>query len=113
MKVNKTFDDNRLGFILNSNQTLFFTKNSFFYAKLGCTQSHLGPLGDFKRYMQLIPGSYKSEKPINFTGVDKIHLKRDCMNGYIVNGFLEPLLYSFALDKPRVRNYTNNLVKNF
>ena len=30
----------------------------------------------------------------------KIHLEGDCVNGSIVNGFREPLLYSYALDKP-------------
>ena len=48
----------------------------------------------------MIAGSYKSDKPINITGIDKIHLKADCINGSIVNGVPEPVLYSFALDKP-------------
>ena len=31
---------------------------------------------------------------------DKNRLKRDCINDGVVNGIREPILYSFALDKP-------------
>ena len=48
----------------------------------------------------MIPGSYKSEKPINITGIDKVYLKCDCFDGSIVNGIREPILFSFALDQP-------------
>ena len=48
----------------------------------------------------MISGSYKSDKPINITGIDKIHLKCDCIQGSIVNGIREPILYSFVLDQP-------------
>ena len=48
----------------------------------------------------MIAGSYKSDKPINITGIDKIHLKCDCTNGSIVNGVREPILYSFLLSSP-------------
>ena len=48
----------------------------------------------------MIAGSYKSDKPINITGIDKIHLKCDCIDGSIVNGTREPILYSFALSSP-------------
>ena len=48
----------------------------------------------------MIPGSYKSEKPINITGIDKVDLKADCIQESIVNGIREPILYSFALDQP-------------
>ena len=48
----------------------------------------------------MIPGTYKSERPISFIGVDKIHLKAYCINGSIVNGIRETILYSFGLDQP-------------
>ena len=48
----------------------------------------------------MIAGSYKSDKPINITGIDKIHLKCDCIQGSIVNGVREPILFSFALSSP-------------
>ena len=48
----------------------------------------------------MIAGSYKSDKPINITGIDKVHLKCDCIDGSIMNGKREPILYSFALDQP-------------
>ena len=48
----------------------------------------------------MIAGSYKSDKPIKITSIDKIHLKCDCVEGSIVNGIREPISYSFAFDKP-------------
>ena len=48
----------------------------------------------------MIAGSYKGDRPINITGVDKVHLKGDCDNGSIVNGTREPILYSLALSSP-------------
>ena len=48
----------------------------------------------------MIKGSHKSDKPINITGIDKIHLKCDCIRGSIVIGIQEPILYSYALLSP-------------
>ena len=48
----------------------------------------------------MIPGINKSDRPTNLTGIDKIHLKLDCIDGSIVNGIKEPILYSFALIAP-------------
>ena len=57
-------------------------------------------LGDVEEFVQLIPGLYKSDKPIHITGIDKVHLNCDCFTGSIVNGIREPFLYSFALSSP-------------
>ena len=100
VKVNITIDDMRLKSNLKINQTLIFTEKSFFYTILGFTQSRSYPLDDIDVFYQLIPGSYKSDKPINITGIDKIHLKCDCIQGSIVNGIREPILYSFASSRP-------------
>ena len=100
VKINVTIDDIRLKSNLKINQTLIFTEKSFFYTILGFTQSHQGPLNDIDGFYQILPGSYKSNKPINITGKDKIHLKCDCIQGSIVNGIREPILYSFALSSP-------------
>ena len=48
----------------------------------------------------MIAGSYKSDRPIKITGIDKIHLKCDCIQGSIVNGIRESILFSFALSSP-------------
>ena len=48
----------------------------------------------------MIAGSYKSDKPINITGIAKVHIKCDCIDGSIMTGTREPVLYSFALDQP-------------
>ena len=67
---------------------------------MGLIESHSGHLSDIDGYVQLIPGTYKSERPINITAIDRIRLKCDCINGSIVNGVREPFLYSFVLEKP-------------
>ena len=100
VKISITIDDIRLKSNLKINQTLLFTEKSFFYTILGFTQSRSYPLDDIDGFYQLIAGSYKSIKPINITGTDKIHLKCDCIQGSIVNGIREPILYSFALSSP-------------
>ena len=96
-----TIDDTRLKSNLKINKTLIFTNKSFFYTILGFTQSHQGPLNDFEGFYQILPGSFKSDKPINITGIDKFHSKCDCIQGSIVNGIREPILYSFTLSSPR------------
>ena len=100
VRVNITIDDIRLKSKLKINQTLIFTEKSFFYTILGFTQSRSYPLDDIDGFYQLIAGSYKRHKPVNITGIDKIHLKCDCIQGSIVNGIREPILYSFALSSP-------------
>ena len=100
VKKSVTIDDNKLKSNLKINQTLIFNKRSFLSTILGTTQSYSGPLGDLDGYIQLIPGTFKSDKPINNNSFDNIHLKCDCMEGSIVNGVRDPTLYSFALDKP-------------
>ena len=100
VKVNITIHDIRLKSISKINQTLLFTEKSFFYTILGFTQSRSYPLDDIDGFYQIIAGSYKSDRPINNTGIDKIHLKSDCIQGSIVNGIREPILFSFALSAP-------------
>ena len=100
VKVNITIDDTRLKSNIKINQTLIFTERSFFYTILGFTQSRSYPLDYIDGFYQLIAGSYISDRPINITGIDKIHLKCVCIQGSIVNGIREPILYSFALSSP-------------
>ena len=114
MKVSVTIDDIRLKSNLKLNQTLIFTEKSFFYTILAFTQSRSYPLDDIDGFYQLIPGSYKSDRPINFTGIDKIHLKCDCKQGSILNGIREPILYSFGLlSPPGYKMYNEPRVKLF
>ena len=48
----------------------------------------------------MVAGLYIGNKPINITGIDKFHLKCDCIQGSIVNGVREPILYSYVLSNP-------------
>ena len=45
-------------------------------------------------------GTHKSEKPVMITTTDKVHLKCDCVDGSIVNGIREQILFSFNLSAP-------------
>ena len=100
VKLSVKIDDIRIKSNLKTNQTLFFTEKSFFHTILGFTRLHFYPLDDIDGFYQLIAGSYRSDRPINITGIDKIHLKCDCMQGCIINGIREPILYSFGLSSP-------------
>ena len=93
MKVSITIDDIRLKSNLNINQTLIFTAKSFFYTILGFIGSHFYPLDNLDGFYQLIAGSSESEEPISITGIDKVHLKCDCIKGSIVNGIPQPIFY--------------------
>ena len=99
VKVSITIDDIRLKSNINVNQTLIFTRRSFFCTKLGFSQSHSGPLGDIDGFIRLTAGTYESDRPINITSIDKVHSKCDCTDG-IVNGIRGPILYSFGLSTP-------------
>ena len=45
-------------------------------------------------------GTHKSEKPVMITTTDKVHLKCDCVDGSIVSGIREQILFSFYLSAP-------------
>ena len=79
VKVSVSIDDIRLKSNLKFYQTLIFTEKSFFYTLLVFTRSRSHPLDDIDGFYQLISGSYKSDKPIDITWIDKIHLKCDCI----------------------------------
>ena len=67
-----------------------FDEMSFFSTILGFT-----PGWDYKHYNQ-----YLSQKIVNLSNTNKIHLKCDAIDGSVVNGVRQPILYSFVLDKP-------------
>ena len=45
-------------------------------------------------------GTHTSEKQVMITTTDKVHLKCDCVDGSIVNGIREQILFSFSLSAP-------------
>ena len=75
-------------------------KKQFFHTILGFTQSYSGVLGDIEGFIQLIPGTYKCDKPINITCVENVHLKCYCIIGSFVKGIRQPTFFSLAPDKP-------------
>ena len=113
VKLKITIDDIRLKSNLNTNKTIKFTRKPFFPVILGFTQSHSGELGDIPGFSEIKPGSCKSDKPINVTGIDKVHLKCDCIGGSIVNTIREPISYSFALLSPPGHKIYKEPRKNF
>ena len=110
VKIYITIDDIRLKSNLKTNQILLSTEKSFFYTILGFTQFRSYPLDDIEGFYQLIPGFYKSDTPINITGIDKVHLKADCIQGSIINGIREPILYS---SPPGYKIYKEPRIKLF
>ena len=65
-------------------------------------------------FINLIAGWYKSDRPINITGIDKVHLKCVCINGSIVIGVRKPILFSFGLSSPPAqKNFSQPRVKLF
>ena len=46
------------------------------------------------------PGVYTSDKILNLSTVDKIRFKCDVIDGSILSGPGQPILFSFVLDKP-------------
>ena len=66
-----------------------FDEKSFFSTRLGFT-----PGWDYKHY-----NKYTSQKVLNLGSTNKIHLKCDCIDGSVLNGLRQPILYSFVLDK--------------
>ena len=78
--------------------TLRFDERSFFRTLLG-----FEPYWDYKptnTHHIPIPGVYTSDKILNLTTTSKIHLKCDVIDGSVVDGVRQPILYSFVLDKP-------------
>ena len=69
--------------------TLRFDERSFFRTLLGFT-----PYWDYK-----CPGVYTSDKTLNIKTVNEIHLKYDVIDGSVVDGVRQSILYSFVLDK--------------
>ena len=77
--------------------SLRFDKKSFFITLLG-----FEPYWDYKPIYSNhphIPTVYISEKILNLSTTNKIHLKCDIIDGSVVNGLRQPILYSFVLDK--------------
>ena len=66
-----------------------FDEKSFFSTILGFNSGW-----DYKHYKK-----YTSQKFVNLGNTNKINLKCDVINGSIVDGFSQPILYSFVLDK--------------
>ena len=67
-----------------------FDEKSFFSTILGFTAGW-----DYKHYKK-----YFSQKVVNLSNTNKIHLKCDAIDGSIQNGSRQPILFSFLLDKP-------------
>ena len=67
-----------------------FDEKSFFSTILG-----FSPGWDYKHY-----NKYISQKIVNLSNTNKIHLKCDCIDGSIQDGIRQPILFSFVLDKP-------------
>ena len=66
-----------------------FDEKSFFSTILGFTSGW-----DDKHY-----NKNNSQKIVNLNSTNKIHLKCDCIDGSVLNGIRQPILFSFVSDK--------------
>ena len=66
-----------------------FDEKSFFNTILGFTSGW-----DYKHY-----NKYTSQKVANLGSTNKIRLKCYCIDGSVLNGIRQPILFSFVLDK--------------
>ena len=66
-----------------------FDEKFFFSTLLGFTSGW-----DYNHY-----NKYTSQKFLNLDSTNKIHLKCDIIDGSVVNGLRQPILYSFVLDR--------------
>ena len=90
--INIEFDDitRKAKLVVNSGIiAIRFDEKSFFSIILGFT-----PGWDYKHY-----NKYVSQKIVNLSNTNKIHLKCDVIDGTVVDGVRQPILYSFVLDK--------------
>ena len=85
-KINIEADTKLMKSVLTTSYSIYF--NSELNTLLGFTN---------KGYSS---GTHKSEKPVMITTTDKNHLKCDCVDGSIVNGIREQILFSFNLSAP-------------
>ena len=67
-----------------------FDEKSIFSNSLG-----FNPFWYYKIYTE-----YNSHKIVNLNSTTEIHLNCDVVDGSVVNGLRQPILYSFVLDKP-------------
>ena len=67
-----------------------FDEKSFFNTILG-----FNPHWDDKHYNE-----YISQKIVDFSSTNKIHLKCDVIDGSVINGLRQPITFSFVLDEP-------------
>ena len=67
-----------------------FDEMSFFSTFLGFTA-----IWDYKHYNQ-----YLSQRIVNLSSTNKSHLNCNVIDGSVVEGVRQPILYSFVLDKP-------------
>ena len=101
VKVIFTKNDIRLRSNLTTKKTMKFIRKSFFYTTFCFNQLYSVFFErSSSRILSKYPGSYKSEKPINITGIDEIHLKYNCNNAILVKGVIEQILLSATSDKP-------------
>ena len=73
----------------NGIKAITLDEKSFFSIMLGFTSCW-----DYKHY-----NKYTSQKIVNLGSTNKIPLKCDCIDGSVVDGIRQPILYSFVLDE--------------
>ena len=91
--VDTEFDDISMKtelFVRPGNRVISFDEHSFFSTILGFI-----PHWDYKHCIE-----YFSQKIVNLSTIDKIHLKCDVIDGSLLKCLRQTILFSFILNKP-------------
>ena len=73
--------------------------------------NHIGEYTSTNAIYADSPGAYTSDKILNLSTIDEIHLRCNVIDGSVVNGIREPILYSFVLNKPAGYNLKQFILK--
>ena len=75
--------------VKTGNIIIRFYERAFFGTTLGFNHGW-----HYKHYNE-----YISQKNVNLSSTNKLHLKADVIDGSVVNGVRDPIIFSFVLDK--------------
>ena len=77
-------------FVGNGILAIRFDESSFFNGILGFNRNW-----DYRHYFESIV-----QKFVNLSSTNKTHLKCDVIDGSVVDGLRQPVLFSFVMDEP-------------
>ena len=113
--MNLSSDDIGLKSKWNNKKTSRLTEKPFFQYHIRFYEITFGCIRWFLRFCSTDFRKYKNDKAFKTTGINKIHFKCDCINGFFVICIRGSILCSFAVSSPPghqiYKEYTIKLFK--